>query len=257
MAAPDLQMIPPAALSAQAVLEIAFPVLPPHAALCIGVTLAPALFAAIPDCCYEYTSVSEQARAGRFLHTGDALRHLYGRALLRQAALAYGVMRGIQEFDLNPWGKPVFPGASLQGNISHSGMQVWLALARDCEIGIDIESAQAPADFADIAASFHPQERQSIREASDPPQAMMRCWSRKEAVAKAVGRGLSLPLDSYAVDCGIGATDWLRQAPPGTALPNWRCADLPPTPDHVGAVSAHGDCREIRMWQLNIVAGSA
>jgi len=151
MAAPVLQMIPPAVLSAQAALEIAFPVLPPHAALCIGVTLAPALFAAIPNCCYEYTSVAEQERAGRFLYTGDALRHLYGRALLRQAALAYGVMRGIQEFDLNPWGKPVFPGASLQGNISHSGMQVWLALARDCEIGIDIESSQAPADFADIA----------------------------------------------------------------------------------------------------------
>jgi len=144
MAAPVLQMIPPAVLSAQAALEIAFPVLPPHAALCIGVTLAPALFAAIPNCCYEYTSVAEQERAGRFLYTGDALRHLYGRALLRQAALAYGVMRGIQEFDLNPWGKPVFPGASLQGNISHSGMQVWLALARDCEIGIDIESSQAP-----------------------------------------------------------------------------------------------------------------
>lgn len=257
MAAPDLQMIPPAVLSAQAALEIAFPVLPPHAALCIGVTLAPALFAAITNCCYQYTSVSEQERAGRFLHTGDALRHLYGRALLRQAALAYGVMRGIQEFDLNPWGKPVFPGASLQGNISHSGMQVWLALARDCEIGIDIESSQAPADFADIAASFHPQERQSIDEASAPSQAMMRCWSRKESVAKAVGRGLSLPLDSYAVDCGVGATGWLRHAPAGTELRNWHCADLPPTPDHVGAVSVHGDCNQIRIWQLSIGTGSA
>lgn len=257
MAAPDLQMIPPAVLSAQAALDIAFPVLPPHAALCIGVTLAPALFAAIPNCCYDYTTVSEQERAGRFLHTEDALRHLYGRALLRQAALAYGVMRGIQEFDLNPWGKPIFPGASLQGNISHSGTQVWLALARDCEIGIDIESSRAPADFADVAASFHPQERQSIHEASDAPLAMMRCWSRKEAVAKALGRGLSLPLDSYAVDCGIGAIDWLRHAPPGTALPNWHCVDLPPTPDHVGAVSAHGDCRQIRIWQLNIGTGSA
>jgi len=256
MAAPDLQMIPPAVLSAQAALEIAFPVLPSHAALCIGVTLAPALSAAIPDCCQDYTTASEQERAGRFLHADDALRHLYGRALLRRAALAYGAMRGIQEFDLNPWGKPVFPGASLQGNISHSGRQVWLALGRDCEIGIDIESAQAPVDFAEIAASFHPQERQSIRDATYAPQAMMRCWSRKEAVAKAVGRGLSLPLDSYAVDCGIGATDWLRHAPPGTALPNWHCVDLPPTPDHVGAVSAHGDCRQIRIWQLNIGTGS-
>lgn len=255
MAAPDLLTISSVMLPAQAALEIAFPVLLPHSALCIGVTLAPELLAAIPAGCREYTSVSEHERAARFLHTADAVRHLYGRALLRRAAIAYGIMSGTQEFDVNPWGKPILPDATLHGNISHSGMQVWVALARDCEIGIDIESAPAPADFVEIASSFHPQEQQSIRTAPDAPQAMMRCWSRKEAVAKAIGRGLSLPLDTYVVDSSVATTGWLRHAPAGTQLSDWHCADLPQIPEHVGAVAAYGDCRRITIWRLSIEAG--
>lgn len=257
MAAPDLLTIAPAALAAQAALDIAFPDLPSHHALCIGVTLAPEMFTAIMACCREHTSTSEHDRAARFLHIEDAVRHLYGRALLRRAAIAYGVMTGVQEFDVNPWGKPILPGASLQGNISHSGMQVWVALTRNGDIGIDIESAQAPVDFLEIASSFHPQERQSIRGATDAPQAMMRCWSRKEAVAKAVGSGLSLPLDAYAVDSGVTTAGWLRHAPLETQLSDWHCADLPHMPDHVGAVAAYGDCRRISSWQLNIDAAQS
>jgi len=257
MAAPDLLTIPAAVLSADAALDIAFPALPSHSALCIGVTLAPDRFAAITACCRRYTSASEQDRAARFLHAADAARHLYGRALLRRAAIACGIMSGVQEFDVNPWGKPMLPGAALQGNISHSGTQVWLVLGRDCDVGIDIESVQAPADFIDIASAFHPQELRSIREAPDSPHAMMRCWSRKEAVAKAVGRGLSLALDSYAVDSRVGATDWLTHAPAGTRLADWRCADLPQVADYVGAVAAYGDCRMISTWQLKLETSPA
>ncbi|RFB73109.1 MULTISPECIES: 4'-phosphopantetheinyl transferase superfamily protein [unclassified Herbaspirillum] len=255
MTVPDLLTIPAAALSAHSALEIAFPALPSHSVLCIGVTLAPELLSAVQACCHAYTSASEQERAARFLHAADAVRHLYGRALLRRAAIAYGVMSGVQEFDVNPWGKPVLPGVALhglQGNVSHSGAQIWVALARGFDVGIDIESAQAPDDFLDIASAFHPQEQQSIREAQDAPQAMMRCWSRKEAVAKAVGLGLSLPLESYAVDSGVATTGWLRHAPAGTNIADWHCADLRQIGDHVGAVAVYGNCRRILIWQLNI-----
>lgn len=261
MPAPDLQTIAPTTLAAHAALDIAFPPLPAHGVLCVGVTLASALLATLKAACLPLTSPAEQERAARFLHAKDALRHLYGRALLRSAAQTYGVIEGgndgireVQEFELNRWGKPLLPGATLSANISHSGMQVWLALARDCEVGIDIESAQAPVDFLDIAAAFHAQEQQTIRAAQDAPLAMMRCWSRKEAVAKAVGHGLSLPLDAYAVDTGVAATGWLRQAPPDTQLADWHCVDLPQIAQHVGAVAACGDCRSIRVWQLQIAA---
>jgi len=254
MAAPDLLTIPPVTLPARAALDIPFPVLPPHSVLCMGVTLVPALFGAIQACCRDYTSASEHARAARFVHLADAVRHLYGRALLRRAAGVDGNMTSTREFDLNPWGKPILQGTTLRGNISHSGLQVWVALARDCDIGIDIESAQAPADVIRLASSFHAQELHSIRAASDAPQAMMRCWSRKEAVSKAIGRGLALPLDAYAVDSGVATTGWLRHAPDGTQLSDWHCTDLPHIPEHVGAVAAYGDCRRISIWRLNIGA---
>lgn len=59
--------------------------------------------------------------------------------------------------------------------------------------------------------NFHPDEIAALgaAPAADSRDAMMRCWARKEAVFKAIGPELPLPLDVYAVDCGNVARDWL------------------------------------------------
>jgi len=50
-----------------------------------------------------------------------------------------------------------------------------------------------------MADVFHPAERAALLElpAADVQSAFLRCWTRKEAVIKALGEGLSRPLGRF------------------------------------------------------------
>lgn len=175
------------------------------------------------------TSAEDQARAARFVRAADRLRHLVGRALLR-TVLA-------QELDgqalpatlpTNAWGKPELPGSRLEFSLSHSGDAVWVAITRAAAVGIDVETAAACAQPFELALMLHPDERSAIL--GQPPEEarlrFLRAWTRKEAVTKALGKGLSCPLDSFSVATGPQPGGWLHESP---SMPpsEWTCADLP------------------------------
>ena len=68
--------------------------------------------------------------------------------------------------------------------------------------------------------------------------AFFRCWTRKEAVAKALGLGLSLPLDQYRVSCRPDEPARLLVLPDiAPAAAAWSLIDLDPSPDYVGALA--------------------
>lgn len=100
-------------------------------------------------------------------------------------------------------GKPaLFPPQPLQFNLSHSGLRAILAFAIGCEVGVDVEQTRTFPDMEAIATRFFcPDEVSDL--ARLPPelreQAFFRCWTRKEAYVKAIGDGLSAPLDSFRV----------------------------------------------------------
>lgn len=223
---------------ARAPLDFALPPLAPGSAVCLGLTLDWTLEHVLRPALAAHTAACEHARAARFVRGHDALRHLAGRSLLRRLASAYGGMPALAPLALNAFGRPDFSAFGLGCNLSHSGNQVWAVATHCTTTGIDVESAQAPPDFQGLAACFHPWERQDIEaQAEEAPGAAMRCWARKEAVSKAVGQGLSLPLDAFAVDCGPAASGWLRHAPPGTAPQAWTTLDLPVPAGYVGALA--------------------
>ncbi len=230
-ATPDLIVLPE-----QALFDHDWPALRAGHALCIGLTIDWERQHVLHDFARRHCLPDEQARAARFLHPEDGLRHLLGRMLLRRAASHYGGMDPAQPIALNAFGKPCAPG-TVNANISHAGNQVWIALARHAQVGIDVESSIAPNDIADISSQFHPEERAALRRLSDPDLAAMRCWNRKEAVAKATGMGLSLALDAYAVSCAPAPADWLLVAPPGSEREHWSTLDLPVLTGFVCAVA--------------------
>jgi len=88
-------------------------------------------------------------------------------------------------------------------NIAHSRETVLIALCRESRVGIDLEYLDRKTDVLEIARnSFHPNEVTQIEQIADPvaqQAAFFRCWTRKEAVIKADGRGLSLSLSSFQV----------------------------------------------------------
>ena len=181
---------------------------------------------ALWDWARRRTSDDERTHAARLRHAGDALAHLAGRAGLRAALAALGVPPPAT-FPPGPWGKPTLPGLGLEASISHAGAEVWLALSRAAPVGIDTERFAGAADPVEILPALHPLERTAIAALEDDAArraALWRLWCRKEAVAKACGRGVGgLDLADYAVATGPEPAGWLRQPPPDTpagALPS-------------------------------------
>jgi len=187
-----------------------------------------------------WASAGEQERAARFHRHLDAVRHLVGRALARALlARELGVARLSGEFVGNPWGKPGLPDCGIEFSISHSGDAVWVALCRGVAVGIDVESRDAVADPHALAEVFHPSERAALLAlpAAEAQDAFLRCWTRKEAVVKALGEGLSRPLASFCVETGEVERNWLVEAPRGAAA-SWTVADLPAAAGYRVSVAA-------------------
>lgn len=237
---------------ADAPLDFDFPALTDSSAICVGLTIDWRHQDAMRGYALQHTIADEHARAERFLRPEDSLRNLLGRALLRRLAAHYGGMDPLNQIRSNTWGKPELTGCSVGCNISHAGTQVWAAVARYPRVGIDVESANAPQEFRDIAAGFHPDEVSALRRATDSASATMRCWSRKEAVSKATGLGLSLPLRAYAVDCGLKASAWLRVVPPNTSRTEWTTLDLPVARDYVAALAIEGRVQRVEVLRLKV-----
>ena len=87
-------------------------------------------------------------------------------------------------------------------NCSHSNGLGLMAFAQDLPVGIDLERIRPMPDADDVAGRFFsPRESRALR--SIPPQgrlaAFYQCWTAKEALVKALGHGLAMPLDRFTV----------------------------------------------------------
>lgn len=222
-----------------------------NAALCIGLTIDWRQQDALLRHAMRHTLSDEHARAARFLRPEDKLRNLLGRAMLRQAAIRFGGMDPQHVIRTNTWGKPLPENCTVGCNVSHSGNQVWVAVSPQPHVGIDIEAANGIPDIDDIAAAFHPDEIAALRTIPGGKLAAVRCWSRKEAVCKATGMGLSLPLRVYAVECGTRAFGWLRIPPPASIRSDWTTVDLPVGKEYVGALAIMARCDRVEVVHLS------
>jgi 4'-phosphopantetheinyl transferase len=100
-------------------------------------------------------------------------------------------------------GRPALVGPPhVSFNVSHSGSLGLIAVADGRRrLGVDIEQIRFDVDVASLAAAYlHPTEARAI---GDHRDAFFRCWTLKEAVVKALGRGLPYGLDTWRVDPNI------------------------------------------------------
>jgi 4'-phosphopantetheinyl transferase len=191
-------------------------------------------------------SATERERAARFAFVRDARRFIVGRARLRQLLGArLGERPGSVRLISGAHGKPALADAgptSLRFTLSHCDDLAVYALSSGCEVGIDVEAVRPLPDADVIAARFFSPREQVAYCALDPhdrPLGFFHCWTRKEAFVKALGGGLSHPLDSFDVSLAPGApAELLRHAPePGDGR-SWRLASFVPAPGFVAAVVA-------------------
>lgn len=128
----------------------------------------------------------ERKRSDR--HSRHTHASLAGYALLRKALQSHNAGWSLRRLRLTTWGKPYLPNGPCF-SLSHSGGYVMCALGRD-ELGLDTELVR-PRPLRLPEAIFSPAERHYVDAAADPLAAFYWLWTRKEAVAKADGRGFS------------------------------------------------------------------
>ncbi|CAH1190142.1 4'-phosphopantetheinyl transferase Sfp [Paenibacillus plantiphilus] len=144
-------------------------------------------------------SEEKRQRLSRFRNREDACRSLLGELLVK-ATVSERTGRPISSISMrtNSFGKPLLNGSQpLHFNISHSGNWI-VAIIADEEVGIDVEVIK-PIDLI-IAKRYFAKEEYSQLMAV-PPQDRLAMfytlWTLKESYVKAVGEGLSIPLNSF------------------------------------------------------------
>lgn len=126
-------------------------------------------------------------------------RHVAGRTFLRRrlgrmlgcAPLAVDIVDGLD-------GKPALADPVLSFNVSHAGEWLLVAISLPRRLGVDVEEIRPGRDVrAIIEELLDIADRDAVtREPSD--EAFFRYWTRYEAVVKARGDGLVVPLRALA-----------------------------------------------------------
>lgn len=166
--------------------------------------------------CWAVLSADERQRAGRFHFDRDRELSVLARGLLRQLLSAYAARPAAElRFTYTKYGKPVVADLDEPHfNVSHSDDVVLLAFTRLAPVGVDVEAIRQLPDRDGLAARvFSPRELSRFRATPIPyrDRLFFHGWTRKEAFIKAVGEGLSYPLDAFDVSFELGAPARLEQ----------------------------------------------
>ena len=103
-----------------------------------------------------------------------------------------------------PHGKPelVGPGQDIPFNLAHTEGLALLAIAGSGRVGSDAEVVRVGIEMEDMSRRFFaPTEADEILALAPEARlaAFFACWTRKEVFVKALGTGLSVPLDRFQV----------------------------------------------------------
>lgn len=189
---------------------------------------APGLVALLDD--------HERGRLARFRRAADRARYVAAHALAR-LVLGDAVDRSPAELALNrtcrcgaQHGKPALPGGP-GFSLTHAGDLVGVAVHAG-EVGLDVEQVRPLADLAAMAAHAC-----SPVETAPDAETFFALWTRKEALLKATGTGLSAPMSAITL-AATGVQEWTGPGAPGR--PAW-WRDLHPAPGYRAALAGFDD----------------
>lgn len=143
-------------------------------------------------------SDDERSRAERFRFDSDRKHFINTRANLRIILGKYLQTDPRQiRFEYGEFGKPSIAGESeIKFNVSHSAGLALYAIARNREIGVDIERINAAfVEDGMISQTLTAQEKAHFQTLPKDKRELFffECWTRKEAFLKACGKGFLLP----------------------------------------------------------------
>jgi 4'-phosphopantetheinyl transferase len=218
-----------------------------------------------PDLCfqilYETLSQDERDRAERFVFEKDRRHFAVCRGILRSIISRYvDVKASSISFMYGPNGKPALGdlhcGESLYFNLSHSEGLALYVFSRDQELGVDVECTRDINEVEQIAKRiFSKREIEIFLSLPEKAKkdAFFNCWTRKEAFVKALGVGLSLPLDNFEVTfIPVEQSRLIRVEGDINEISLWSVHDLKPANNYAGAFAIKKPLFETKCWQWDV-----
>lgn len=202
-------------------------------------------------------SAEEQERASRFFRKEERDRYMVAHGVLRSLLSRYTrVPPASLVFSVSRCGKPALleqgVPSPLHFNLAHSHMLMLVAVARNRDVGVDIEYRRDDLAVEEIAGRFFHTHEASVLYAVDEgrkSEAFFDCWTRKEAYLKARGVGLSAPLNEFSVTFGgVEPVRLLHPEGGSDGGGQWTLFDLP-IDGYSGALALAGDCTSLRCWR--------
>jgi 4'-phosphopantetheinyl transferase len=199
---------------------------------------------------YDLLDEVERGRYAGYRREADKLRFLTGRALIRTAAAqAMDIAPGDVTLDSScfdcgkPHGKPRVVDSTLEVSISHSGDWIALAMTEALPVGIDVEEIR-PVEVDDLAGiCFSPTELTVFKAVPETERrgAFFTYWSRKEAVLKATGKGMSVPMSKLTLTAHDVAPRVVATEASEVDVTRTRMADLDRGPAYRACVALFAD----------------
>jgi 4'-phosphopantetheinyl transferase len=202
----------------------------------------------------QLLSADEQARADRFHFERDRHRFTISRGRLRQILSQYlNTPAGQIQFCYGAYGKPSLAGSlastGLQFNLAHSGDVVLCGITCDRLIGVDVEQIRSLPRVHQLAERcLSPQEQNSLIDSTSPEETFLTYWTCKEAYLKAIGSGLTQPMEQ--IEFALTPTVQLVKVLGSSETANlWSLQLLNFSPDYKAALAVEGQDYQLECWQ--------
>jgi 4'-phosphopantetheinyl transferase len=190
----------------------------------------------------------EMARANRFLKSIDRDHFTYYHGVLRIILSEYTKTSArFLEFDHNRYGKPELRRClnyeSVKFNLSHSQDMAVIGVTLNREIGVDVEYKRPIEQDKYIAINYFSESESALLSSlnkEDFEVAFLAYWTLKEASAKAIGKGLSMPLDQFAVSLEVSNSllPWVKSGEVILEFGRWHYRSLTLSDAYIGALVA-------------------
>jgi 4'-phosphopantetheinyl transferase len=206
----------------------------------------------------ELLSPDEHQRVARFKFDRHRNRFIAGRGILRSVLSGYANRDPADlVFNYAKHGKPelVFHARPLplQFNLAHSVDLALIAVTTLGPIGVDVEEVRPVKDAGDLVARFFSARENGLFQnvAEDrKPAAFFNLWTRKEALLKATGEGITGGLNRVEVSFLPGdRAEFLAVDGDAAKARTWTLEALKPAGGFTGAVAVQSVNAPISCWR--------
>jgi 4'-phosphopantetheinyl transferase len=169
--------------------------------------------------CLKQLPIVMQEKITNYPRQDEQLRSVLARLILKQLLLEQGFHDAVlEDYRTDEYGRP-FINEGIDFSISHADDYVMCAVSKTTRVGIDVEKLRDIC-IDDYSISLSDKELKELTSSENPIPDFFTLWTKKEAISKANGKGLSILLPNMVIErnsATCGQTIWnLKELPINT-----------------------------------------